>query len=241
MPTALVTGGARRMGAELVRHLARREWRVLLHHHSSTEDAGALREAFPTGRVVLLRADLAVAAGRETLRDQVLDILGADGLDLLVHNASLFPHRRLEETDDALLDELWAVHVKAPLLLSRDLAPRLAAARGLVLTMLDAGAGWHWPGYLPYALSKQALEAATIALARQLAPEVRVNGIAPGFILPPEDAPEAYRLAEARRLTEEGGGPAHILKALDYLLEAPFVTGEILTVDGGRRWLRPGA
>jgi len=241
MPTALITGGARRMGAELVRHLTGREWRVLLHYRSSGKDAAALRDACPPGRVVLLQADLSVPAGREGLRDQVLEALGTGGLDLLAHNASFFPHRRLEETDDALLDELWAVHVKTPLLLSRDLAPRLAAARGLVLTLLDAGAAWHWPGYLPYALSKQTLEAATIALARQLAPEVRVNGIAPGFILPPEDAPEAYRLAEARRLTAEGGGPEHILKALDYLLAAPFVTGEILTVDGGRRWLRPGA
>jgi len=240
MPTALVTGGARRLGAHLVRHLAGRGWRVLLHCRSSIEDARVLRESCGADRVEVLQADLAVPAGRDGLRERVVEALGEGGLDLLAHNASLFPHRRLEEADDALLDELWAVHVKAPLLLSRDLAPRLAMARGLVLTLLDAGAGLHWPGYLPYAISKQALEAATIALARHLAPEVRVNGIAPGFILPPEDAPEAYRRAEARRLTEEGGGPRHILRALDYLLDAPFVTGEILTVDGGRRWLRPG-
>jgi pteridine reductase len=240
MPTALVTGGARRLGAHLVRHLAGRGWHVFLHFRSSREEAAELRESCGAERVELLQADLAVPAGRDGLRDRVVEALGGDGLDLLVHNASLFPHRRLEDADDALLDELWAVHVKAPLVLSRDLSPRLAAVHGLVVTMLDAGAGLHWPGYLPYAISKQALEAATIALARQLAPEVRVNGIAPGFILPPEDAPESYRRAETRRLTAEGGGPRHILRALDYLLEAPFVTGEILTVDGGRRWLRPG-
>lgn len=239
MPTALVTGGARRLGAHLVRQLAGRGWRVLLHYRSSKDDALVLRESCGEGVVELLQADLAVPAGRDGLRNRVMESLGEGGLDLLVHNASLFPHCRLEDVDDALLDELLALHVKAPLLLSRDLAPRLAAARGLVVTMLDAGAGLHWPGYLPYALSKQALEAATIALARHLAPQVRVNGIAPGFILPPEDAPEAYRRAEARRLTEADGGPRHILRALDYLLEAPFVTGEILTVDGGRRWLRP--
>lgn len=241
MPTVLVTGGARRLGAELVRHLAGQGWRVLLHFRSSQDEATAVREACPPGRVAVLQADLSTRSGRDGLVAATRAELGGKGLDLLVHNASLFPHVRLENADDALLDELWAVHVKAPLLLSRDLAPELARSGGLVVTMLDAGAGLHWPGYLPYAISKQALEAATIALARHLAPEVRVNGIAPGFILPPEDAPEAYRLAEARRLTEEGGGPAHILKALDYLLAAPFVTGEILTVDGGRRWVRPGA
>ncbi len=237
--TALITGGAQRVGAALARHLSARGWRLLLHWHRSRAAAEALRAELGPERVTLLQADLGCAAGRVDLLRQIGETLGDQPLQLLVHNASLFPHVRLEELDDALFDTLFALHVKTPLLLSRDLAPRLAAGHGLIITMLDAGADLYWPGYLPYALSKQALREATIALARQLAPGVRVNGIAPGFILPPHDAPDAYRQAEARRLTEEAGGPAHILKAVDYLLGAGFVTGEILTVDGGRRWIRP--
>jgi pteridine reductase len=229
------------MGAEMARHLAARGWRLLLHWNRSQEEAEALREELGRECVHLLQADLSLAAGRRRLVAQVLETLGEAPLHLLIHNASHFPQLRLEELDDDAFDALFCLHVKTPLLLSRDLAPRLARGQGLILSMLDAGADWHWPAYLPYALSKQALRDVTIALARQLAPDVRVNGIEPGFILPPEAAPDSYRLAEAQRLTRAAGGPPHILKALDYLLGAEFVTGEILTVDGGRRWIRPSS
>ena len=237
-PVALVTGAARRIGAAITRHLTLKGWRVLAHWHQSREDMDTLaRECH--GRVETLRADLATAEGRCQLAEQVLGRVKDEGLDLVVHNASHFPHARLADVDDALFDTLFTLHVKTPLLLSRDLAPALSRRSGMVLNLLDAGAPLQWPGYLPYALSKQALKDATIALARELAPAVRVNGIAPGFILPPENAPDSYRHAEALRLTQAVGGPAEILRALDYLLDSPFVTGEILTVDGGRRWIRP--
>lgn len=237
-PIALITGAARRLGAAMTRHLVRKGWRVLAHWHESREEAEAL-EREGQGRVELIQADLSNAADRLQFTEAVRARVQASGLGLVVHNASRFPHLRLEAVDDAHFDALFALHVKTPLLLSRDLSPALARGKGLVVTLLDAGAPLHWPGYLPYALSKQALREATIALARALAPDVRVNGIAPGFILPPEHAPSAYRRAEALRLTQAQGGPDEILRALDYLLEAPFVTGEILTVDGGRRWMRP--
>lgn len=237
-PVALVTGAARRLGAALTRHLVGKGWQVLAHWHESKEEAEAL-ERGGQGRVVLLQADLSKTMDRLQFTEAVRARVSASGLGLVVHNASRFPHLRLEAVDDALFDALFALHVKTPLLLSRDLSSALAKGKGLVVTLLDAGAPLHWPGYLPYALSKQALREATIALARELAPEVRVNGIAPGFILPPEHAPSAYRTAEALRLTQAQGGPGDILRALDYLLDAPFVTGEILTVDGGRRWIRP--
>jgi pteridine reductase len=240
-PLALITGAARRVGAAFARHLAGRGWDLLLHARSSRAEAEALRDDLRAmgAQAELHLADLARPAERDELAAAALETSRERGLGLLIHNASAFPHRRLDQTDDALVDELFALHVKAPLLLSRDLAPALARGQGLVLTMLDAGAQLHWPGYLAYALSKQALREATIALARELAPAVRVCGLAPGFTLPPEDAPEAYRRAEERRLTQAQGAPAELLKALDYLLGAPFVTGEVLTVDGGRRWLRP--
>lgn len=240
-PVALVTGAARRVGAAFARHLAAEGWDLLLHARSSRDELEALAaDLRATGaRADGFFADLTRPAERDRLVAEALVRLDGHGLDLLVHNASSFPHRRLADTDDALLDALFELHVKAPLLISRDLAPALQARRGLVLTLLDAGAHLHWPGYLAYALSKQGLREATVALARELAPEIRVCGIAPGFTLPPEDAPEAYRQAEERRLTEAQGSPEQLLKALDYLLQAEFVTGEILTVDGGRRWLRP--
>lgn len=237
-PTALITGAARRIGAAMARHLARKGWRVLAHWQSSAQEVEALRAELGDC-VHPIQADLSTREGRLTLLKQTRDCLQDAALELVVHNASRFPHARLEQVDDELVDSLFALHVKTPLLLSRDLAPNLGKANGLVVTMLDAGAALQWPGYLSYALSKQSLAETTIALARELAPSVRVNGIAPGFILPPEAAPDDYRRAEAMRLSEAPGSPVDILRALDYLLEAPFVTGEILTVDGGRRWLRP--
>lgn len=236
---ALITGGARRMGAEMVRHLAAAGWRVLLHWHQSREEAESLLRELGGERLELAQADLSSTEGRRSLVEQAKRFLGERPLDLLVHNASIFPHQRLAELDDPSFDLLFALHVKAPVLISRDLEADLALGGGLIVTMLDAGAPLHWPGYLAYSLSKLTLREATIALARQLAPRVRVNGIAPGFILPPEDAPESYREAEALRLTRATGAPLEILKALDYLLQADFVTGEILTIDGGRRWIRP--
>ncbi|MDP2360075.1 MAG: SDR family oxidoreductase [bacterium] len=238
-PIALITGGARRVGAAYSRHLATAGWDVLLHWSRSREDAEALARDLAPARVTLLQADLGTSTGRQSLTRQAWTLLADRPLDLLIHNASIFPHARLADLDDALFDGLFALHVKTPLLLTRDLAPALAKAGGLVVTMLDAGAELHWPGYLPYALSKQALGHATVALARELAPDVRVNGIAPGFILPPENAPEAYRRVEALRLTAGVGSPSELIRALDYLLGARFVTGEILTVDGGRHWIRP--
>ncbi len=239
MPTALITGSARRIGQAIARHLLEKGWRLIAHVNSSQKEGLELQHAFP-GQVQLLMADLAMPEERDRLARELLDGLDGQKLDLLLHNASIFPHARLEETDDDLIDRLFALHLKAPLFLSSALAPALAKAPdGLIITMLDAGASLNWPGYLAYSLSKQSLENLTLALARELAPKIRVNGIAPGFILPPEDAPGAYRKAEARRLTQQEGKPESLLLALDYLLESPFVTGEILQVDGGRRLLRP--
>ncbi len=239
MPVALITGSARRIGQALARHLLEKGWRLFAHVNSSQKEGLELQEAFP-GQVQLLTADLTTPEERDRLTGQLLAQLNGEALDLLVHNASIFPHARLEATDEKLVDRLFALHLKAPLFLSRALAPALESAPdGQIINMLDAGAGLNWPGYLAYSLSKQSLENLTLALARELAPRIRVNGLAPGFILPPEDAPDAYRKAEARRLSKAKGGPESLIRALDYLLESPFVTGDLLQVDGGRRLLRP--
>ncbi len=239
-PIALITGGARRVGAAVMEHLAAKGWDLVLHYNRSIREAEELAFEFEETNdchVYLERADLVDPLQRRELCARISDQLESAGrpLDLLVNNASIFPRCRLEEMDDPLVDQLFAVHLKAPLFIARDLAPCLRAAPdGVVINMLDAGAGRYWPAYLPYCLSKQALREATLGLAKVLAPGIRVCGIAPGFVLPPEEAPEVYMRAQGRKLLKRDGSPEDVLRALDYIVEARFVTGVILEADGGK-------
>ena len=191
-PRALITGAAVRVGAELASCLASKGWNLCLHYNESGEEARELALELDrkySCEIQLLQADLCKPDERDRMGAELLQALDArdEALDLLVHNASLFPRTRLGQLSDADFDDLMALHVKAPLFLTRLLAPALRrSGRGLVVHMLDSGATKLWPAYLGYCLSKECLRMATTALARQLAPHVRVCGIAPGFVLPPK-------------------------------------------------------
>ena len=227
------------MGAELATHLASQGWNLCLHYHDSAEAARelALRLHREYGsEIQLLKADLCDPGQRDRMGQELLQALDSrdEALDLVIHNASLFPRTRLGQLSDDDFDSLMALHVKAPLFLTRQLAPALRrSGSGLVIHMLDSGATRLWPAFLGYCLSKECLRLATLALARQFAPHVRVCGIAPGFVLPPDADPEAYEHARQGMLLEKEGSPRSVTHALAYLLQNDFVTGEILTVDGG--------
>jgi pteridine reductase len=234
-PSALITGGAVRLGAALTRALAADGYAVVIHYRSSEEEAHGLRDELRAAGtdVALVRADLADAGQVERLAHEAITAFGR--IDVLVNNASVFPAERLEETDAGLWDHTLAVNLRAPFLLIRHLAAELRRTRGVVVNMADLAGLQPWAAYAAHSVAKAGLVQLTRVAARSLAPDVRVVGIAPGTVLPPEDMPEE----EIRRLAERtplrrNGSPEDVVKALRYLLSADFVTGETLVVDGGR-------
>jgi NAD(P)-dependent dehydrogenase (short-subunit alcohol dehydrogenase family) len=233
---ALVTGAAIRVGRAIALALAGEGMRVVVHHHSSEEEARELVRAIEQGggEAVAIRADLARFQEVERLAREAEAAFG--GIDVLVNNAAVFPHARLEETDEALWDHTLAVNLKAPFFLTQKLAPRMRARGGGVIVNLADLAGLQtWSSYAAHGIAKAGLVQLTRVTARSLAPEIRVAAIAPGTVLPPEDLAEEEverlaRLAPLQRI----GSPEDVVQALLYLLRADFVTGEVLLVDGGR-------
>lgn len=232
---ALVTGGAVRVGAAISRALSGRGMRLVVHYNSSSKDAEALvaEVVGQGGQAVAIGADLSRGGEAERLAREAVAAFG--GVDVLVNSASVFPPERLEETDEALWDHTLAVNLKAPFLLVRHLATTLRERRGMVVNMADLAGMQAWKAYAAHAISKAGVVHLTRVAARALAPEVRVCAIAPGAVLPPEEMGEGEvrRLAESAPL-RRNGSPEDVVKALLYLLDADFVTGEVLVVDGGR-------
>jgi NAD(P)-dependent dehydrogenase (short-subunit alcohol dehydrogenase family) len=229
---ALVTGGARRIGRALVEGLAEAGARVAIHCHTSVDEAEALAAACPGG--VVLRADLADPAARGRLVADAVDELG--GLDILVNNASTYVRTDLEDIDAHAWDHALAVNLTAPFFLARDAGLHMRSADGgVIVNLTDWAVDRPYPAYLPYFAAKGGLASATRGLARALAPEVRVNAVAPGPILLPEGASAAYE-EEIVRATPLGrlGGADAIVAAVSFLIGNDYVTGSTLFVDGGR-------
>ncbi len=232
---ALVTGGAHRVGRALALALARAGCDVAVHYHSSADAAArTVHEIQALGRrAVALHADLACADAAAPLVEQCVAALG--GLDILVNSAALFERAPVAAIDAAAWDRVQAVNLRAPFLLSRAAAPHLARRGGTIVNITDLSAFQPWPSYAHHAVSKAGLAHLTRVLARALAPAVRVNAIAPGTVLPPAGDAEAE--SADRRVLATAGTPADVERALLYLVQSPFVTGEVLVVDGGRMLL----
>jgi len=230
--TALVTGGARRIGRAICLALASKGVRVAIHFRSSEADARDLAEQCPGS--IVLRADLADAADRARLLPLAAEQIGR--LDFLVNNASAYESAPLAEIDEASFERTLAVNLKAPFFLARDagLAMR-AAGGGAIVNITDWGIDRPYPDRIPYFAAKAGLAAVTKGLARALAPEVRVNAVAPGPILLADGAGGAA-LAAVERATPLGrlGGPDAVATAVLFLLDHDFMTGETVRVDGGR-------
>ncbi len=238
-PVALVTGAARRIGATIARTLHEAGFRVLVHYGRSRGEAESLCEGLNhdrPGSALALSADLRDAAVVEQLAARARAAWGR--LDLVVNNASTFHPASLAETTPAVLDEMVAVNLKAPLLLVRALAAELRARRGAVVNIADIYADRPLRGHAAYCASKAALVSLTRSLAIELAPEVRVNAVAPGAILWPEGAgdDDAHRQSlVARTPLASLGKPGDIAGAVRFLAtEGAFITGQVLNVDGVR-------
>lgn len=232
---ALVTGGAVRVGRAISLALAGEGMRVVVHYNASAQAAEDLCAEIRRGggEAVAIGGDLARTEEVRRIAEAAARAFG--GLDVLVNNASVFPPERLEETDEALWEHTLAVNLRAPFFLIKHLAPTLRERHGVVVNLCDLAGLQTWGTYAAHSISKAALAHLTRIAARSLAPEVRVAGIAPGAVLPPESmsGDELQAIAGSTPL-KRLGSPDDVVAALLYLLRADFVTGEVMVVDGGR-------
>lgn len=233
---AIVTGAAIRIGRAIARTLAEAGADVALHYRSSEREASeAAREIRAAGsRVELLPADLAEAEECRRLVRETSKRL--DGPDLLVHSAANFFRATLEETDEAIWDLAMGVNARAGYLLAREAAAELKRRRGRVVLISDFLAVDPALHYLAHSVSKSAVEGLVRALAVELAPEVSVNGVAPGTVLLPEGtSPEEAERFARRVPLKRIGSPEDVAAAVLFFCSGPsFITGQILRVDGGR-------
>lgn len=234
----MITGGARRIGAELVRHLHRSGMRIILHYCNSERDAQLLAgelNAVRAKSVQMLQGDLTEYTNIPRLIAQAKARF--NHLDVLINNASCFFPTRLDEIDEDIWEKLVGINLKAPLYLTRAIAPHLKAARGCIINIVDIHSDRPLKGYPVYSISKAGLVMLTRSMARELAPEIRVNGIAPGAILWPEAEHDAtmHREIISRTALKHEGKPGDIADAALFLIEhADYITGQIIPVDGGR-------
>jgi pteridine reductase len=240
--TALVTGGARRVGAEIARHLHAAGATVAIHYRNSRSEAQALADELNAKRAdsaACFAADLLQTESLPALVDAVTQRCG--GPHILVNNASSFYPTPFGELTEQHWHELIGSNLKAPLFLAQASAAALKRAHGSIVNIVDIHGLRPLPNYIIYSTAKAALIHLTKALARELAPEVRVNGIAPGPVLWPETGVDAAQRQEIvnSTLLQRAGTPADVARAVCFFAaSAPFVTGQILAVDGGRslRW-----
>jgi NAD(P)-dependent dehydrogenase (short-subunit alcohol dehydrogenase family) len=234
---ALVTGGARRIGAHLVRTLADHGYAVAIHHRASAVAAEELAAQIERagGKAAPVQADLSDPAQVEALVAAAHAALGP--VTVLVNNAATFERDRAPDFTVEQWDRQLAINLRAPVVLAREFARRLpVGASGLVVNLLDERIATPSRGYFSYTMSKLALAAATELLAAALAPHVRVNGIAPGLsLISGGQTEDDFRRLVDRTPLGKGSSPNAIAQALAYLLNADVVTGQILFVDGGRR------
>jgi len=237
-PVALVTGGARRIGAAIARCLHAAGYDLALHYRHSEAEALALKAELDARRpagVLLLPGELGEAGVPAALVASALAHFGR--LDGLVNNASAFFPTPLGGTTDAQWEEVFASNARAPFFLAQAAAAPLRAARGAIVSIIDIHAERGLREHTPYVMAKSALAAMTRSLALELAPEVRVNGVSPGAVLWPEQGkPEADKQAMLRATPLARAGTAEeIAEAVRWLLQdASYCTGQILRVDGGR-------
>ena len=242
--TALVTGGARRVGAALCRGLAEDGWHVAVHFNGSRHDAEMLVDEIRSagGSAETVQCDLSDAVAVTRLIDGVCK--SAPPLGLLVNNASLFEDDRLESLTAALIDKHHAVNVRAPALLSRAFAEIIDRQKKdqilpgpdcCIVNLLDNKIFGPNPDYLSYSLTKFALHGMTQMLAMELAPDIRVASIAPGVTLPSgPQTQEEFKRAQRSLMLGRGATPAQILAALRFILAASAFTGQCITIDGGQ-------
>ncbi len=241
---ALVTGAGIRLGRAIAAALASRDCRMILHCNSSRRGADELARDIHRkgGEAVVIQADLSQKGAAKNVARAAQKAFG--GVDILVNNAAIFWPTPLDDLSEKQLDAFYAVNLKAPYILCSEIGRHMKrraeksghlADGGAILNIACLAGLRPWKTHIPYSISKAGVVSLTQGLAKLLAPEVRVNAIAPGTVLPPEDAsPESVSALIEKIPLKKSGSPDDVVEAAMYLLSAPFVTGQILAVDGGR-------
>jgi len=238
---ALVTGGGRRIGAQICSTLIDDGWYVLVHVRSSVEDAQRLladasqqRNGEACGQVII--ADLSTDEGLQSLIDQTHAILEGQksvGLGVLIHNASIYNSKDYESVS---LEELRLnnrIHIEVPFVLTQALTPSLKAASGCVIGMVDTSLHRAWKDLAHYTASKAGLRQLMMNLAGDLAPDVRVNCVAPGAVMAADWEAEHFASVIERVPLGRGGAPEDVAKAVLFLTESTYLSGQVINVDGG--------
>lgn len=237
---ALITGGAKRVGAAIGRLLHASGANLMIHYRSSADEARALQDELNSIRpdsVALIQADLLDVSGLPSLINQTVATFG--GLDVLVNNASSFYPTPIGTITMKDWDNLMGSNLIAPLFLSQAAAPELKKRRGCIVNIADIHAERPMKSYVVYSVAKAGVVGLTKSLARELGPLVRVNAVAPGPIMWPEDDPNFDEVSRQRivshTILKTAGGPDDIARAVRFFaIDAPYVTGQVLAVDGGR-------
>ena len=232
---ALVTGAGRRVGRAIALALGARGMQVVVHFNGSRQGADETARLITDagGQAVVEQADLTSVDAAQDLVDRAVAWRGT--LTALVNSAAIMLRTPVGETAASDWDTMFAINVRAPYFLSQRAAPALATAQGAIVNIADLAAFESWPAYVPHGMTKAAVVQMTRAMARALAPGVRVNAVAPGVVLLPdgwsdEEAEHLRSTTPLRRL----GSPEDVAQAVVFLLEARYVTGEVIRVDGGR-------
>jgi pteridine reductase len=233
----LITGAAKRIGAACARLLHSEGCNVFLHYRSSSAEAQQLCDGLNQQRphsAKIMQADLLNMVELEAVAREAC--LPWGGIDVLVNNASTFYPTAMMDVTERQWDDLLGSNLKAPFFLAKALAKTLAENNGCIVNIVDIHAERGLSGYPAYSIAKAGLAAMTKVLAKELGPDVRVNGVAPGAILWPEDLSEPTKLEILQRvILKRSGEPVDIAKAVLFLIkDAHYITGQILTVDGGR-------
>lgn len=234
---ALITGAARRIGAVIARDLHAHGATVVVHYRHSAKDAQQLQQELNAQRsnsCHLVQADLLQTDQLPPLVEQVIKLAGQ--LDILINNASSFYPTPIGDISEQHWADLIGSNLKAPLFLAQAAVPWLRERQGVIINLIDIHAERPLRQHALYCAAKAGLAMLTKALALELGPDIRVNGIAPGAILWPEQgmAPEQQSELLAKIALQRAGRPEDIAQAIRYLIQAPYITGQILAVDGGR-------
>ena len=235
MKTALVTGGAARIGAQIAKTLHDNNFKIIIHCNESLEKAEILSEKLNSKR----KNTVEVVSGNLNSIDSIKSIVDSiDSLDLLVNNASVFYPKSVEDSDIKVWDEVLNVNLRAPFFLSKGLSEKLSTTSGSIINIIDIHSERPLKNHSVYNISKAGLKMMTQTLAKELAPSVRVNGVSPGSILWPEASAEISDLEKKLMLERialnKQGSPQDIADTVLFLANSEYITGQIINIDGGR-------
>ncbi len=232
--TVLVTGGAKRIGKDIVFGLANEGYNLVIHYNSSEKEANDLMNQLKKFNIKAykVKANLFDEYELKLLVEKTLNLV--EKVDILINNASIYYKTPLESTTFEDLDKFYSIHVKAPFFLSREFGKIMYARKeGRIINIIDYAAILPYPDYTAYCVSKGAMITMTKAFAKEFAPYVLVNGILPGPIIPAEDIKD-LELPLKKTVLKKWAGGKEVFKAVKYLIESDFTTGAFIPVEGGR-------